>query len=89
MAYSPGHPDAPESLEEAESRAQELLAGESGRLLQTLSAAILDTSTNTLVGAVVVTWEDPAQWGWDGGPWVADIFIVPMHQGRGLGRALL
>ena len=90
MAYAPGHPDAPGSLLEAERRAWELLAGESGGpVLEPLSAAIMDTSTNTVAGAVVVTWQGAAPWGWGGGPWVADIFVVPAQQGRGLGRALL
>ncbi len=90
MAYSRGHPDAPGSLEEAERRSRELLAGESGGpVLDTLSAAIMDTSDQAVVGAAVVTWQEAKPWGWGGGPWVADIFVVPAHQGSGLGRALL
>lgn len=51
--------------------------------------AIVDTSDETVVGAVVVTRLGQAPWGWGGGPWVAELFVVPAHQGRGLGRALL
>lgn len=89
-AYAPGHPDAPGSLHEAARRSRELLAGESGGpVLEPPSAAIIDMSSKAVVGAVVVTWQGAQRWGWGGGPWVADIFVVPALQGRGLGRALL
>jgi GNAT superfamily N-acetyltransferase len=89
MAYPPGHPDAPGSREESERRAREVLAGGPGPVLEPPSAAIVDTSAETVVGAVVVTRLGAAPWGWGGGPWVAELFVAPAHQGRGLGRALL
>lgn len=90
LAYAPGHPDAPGSLAESERRWQELLDGEAvGPVLEPPSAAIVEGPGGTVVGAVVVTRLGPEAWGWDGGPWVADIFVVPSHQGRGLGRALI
>jgi GNAT superfamily N-acetyltransferase len=89
VACPPGHRDAPASREEAEERMQEVLAGGPGPVLEPASAAIVDTSGGAVVGAVVVSRLAPASWGWDGGPWVAEIFVVPAHQGRGLGRALL
>ena len=38
---------------------------------------------------MVVTRLEAEPWCWEGGPWVADIFVVPSHRGRGLGLALL
>jgi GNAT superfamily N-acetyltransferase len=89
LAYPPGHPDAPESPEEAERRAGEVLDGAAGPLLEPPSAAIVDAPAGSVVGAVAVTRLGPAAWGWAGGPWVAELLVVPAHQGRGLGRALL
>jgi GNAT superfamily N-acetyltransferase len=86
-AYPSGHPDAPGSPEEAERRSQEVLGGAAGPVLEPPSVAIV--AGETVVGAVVVTRLGPAPWGWGGGPWVAELFVVPAHQGRGLGRALL
>ena len=88
-AYQPGHPDAPASAEEAERRAREVMAGGPGPVLEPPSVALVDTSDEAVVGAVVVSRLGPARWGWGGGPWVAELFVVPGHQGRGLGRALL
>lgn len=88
-AYPAGSPDTPGSPEEAERWAREVLAGGPGPVLEPPSIAIVDTSDETVVGAVVVTRLGPARWGWGGGPWVAELFVVPAHQGRGLGRALL
>jgi mycothiol synthase len=89
LAYGPGHPDTPGSLAEAERRWRQLMTGEAvGPILEPPSIAIADPS-GELLGAVVVTRLWPESWGWAGGPWVADIFVVPAHQGRGLGRALL
>lgn len=90
LAYGSGHPDAPASLAEAETRWQELLADRAiGPVLEAPSVAIADALTDEVVGAVVVTRLSPEPWGWLGGPWVADVFVVPAHQGRGLGRSLL
>jgi GNAT superfamily N-acetyltransferase len=90
MAYHPGHPDASGSLEKAQKYYEGLLAGESaGPLLEEASCVVTDTSGDTLAAAVVVTRLGPEPWGWGGGPWVADVFVVPVHQGRGLGRMLL
>jgi GNAT superfamily N-acetyltransferase len=89
LAYGPGHPDNPGSLAEAERRWRQLMTGEAvGPVLEPPSIAIEDLAGEVL-GAVVVTRLWPESWGWAGGPWVADIFVVPAHQGRGLGRALL
>ncbi len=90
LAYGPGHPDAPASLAEAERRWQELLADRAiGPVLEPPSVAIIDALGDEVVGALVVTRLWPESWGWPGGPWVADIFVVPAHQGRDLGRSLL
>ena len=90
LAYGSGHPDAPASLAEAEARWQELLFDRAvGPVLEPPSVAIIDALSNEVVGAVVVTRLWPGSWGWPGGPWVADIFVVPAHQRRGLGRSLL
>lgn len=85
-AYPPGHPDASGSPEEAE---REVLAGGAGPILEPPSVAIVDMPGETVVGAAVVTWLEAAPWGWGGGPWVAELFVVPAYRGRGLGRALL
>jgi len=90
LAYGSGHPDAPASVAEAEARWHELLADRAvGPVLEPPSVAVVDALGGEVVGAIVVTRLWPESWGWPGGPWVADIFVVPAHQGRGLGRSLL
>ena len=91
-AYPPGHPDAGfggRSAEEHERDLVEVLGGKLvGPVLEDASAVIADTS-GAVVGAVIVTRIGPEEWGWPGGPWVADVLVVPEWQGRGLGRALM
>lgn len=90
LAYGHGHPDAPASLAEAETRWQELLADQAvAPVLEPPSVAIIDATSDEVVGAVVVMRLWPEPWDWPGGPWVGDIFVVPAHQGRGLGWSLL
>jgi GNAT superfamily N-acetyltransferase len=89
QAYPPGHPDASHSPQESERRAQEVLSGGAGQVLEPPSAAIVEAARGSVAGAVVLTRLGPEPWGWDGGPWVAEVFVVPAYQGRGLGRALL
>jgi GNAT superfamily N-acetyltransferase len=87
-AYPPAHPDAARSPDEAEQRCREVLDGAAGPILEPPSAAAVDAG-DAVAGAVLVSRLGPAAWGWNGGPWVAELFVVPAHQGRGLGRALL
>lgn len=91
-AYPPGHPDAGfggRSAEEHERDLIGLLAGQVvGPVLENASGMVADVA-GELVGAVVVTRIGPEAWGWPGGPWVADLLVVPDRQGRGLGRALM
>jgi GNAT superfamily N-acetyltransferase len=88
-AYPPGSPDAAASLEEAERWAREVVTGAPGPVPEPPSAALVDKSDETVAGAIVISRLGPASWGWSGGPWVAELFVVPAHQGRSLGRALL
>jgi GNAT superfamily N-acetyltransferase len=88
-AYPPGHPDARHSQQESEREADEVMSGAAGPVLEPPSAAILDATREAVVGAVIVTRQGALRWGWDGGPWVAEVFVTPAHQGRGLGRSLL
>jgi GNAT superfamily N-acetyltransferase len=91
-AYPPGHPDAGPSgrpASEHERDVVELLAGRAvGPVLEDASAVAADAA-GAVAGAVVVTRVEPEAWGWPGGPWVADVLVVPAWQGRGLGRAML
>jgi GNAT superfamily N-acetyltransferase len=88
-AYTPDHPDTA-SLAEAERSYARLLAGEAaGPLIEPASAVVTAAPGDGVVASIVVTRLGPAPWGWPGGPWVADVFVVPDHQGRGLGRLLL
>jgi GNAT superfamily N-acetyltransferase len=41
-----------------------------------------------VVGALVVTRMPPATW-WMGGAWIAEVFVIPDYQGRGLGKLLV
>jgi GNAT superfamily N-acetyltransferase len=44
---------------------------------------------NAIVAAVVVTrFESQAAW-WPGGPWVAEMFVIPRLQQQGIGSRLL
>jgi GNAT superfamily N-acetyltransferase len=88
LAYAPGHPDAPRSPADAQERARELLGGAGGPILEPPSAAVA-AAGDSIVAAVAVTRQGPLPWGWEGGTWVADIFVVPALRGSGLGRSLL
>jgi GNAT superfamily N-acetyltransferase len=91
-AYPPGHPDAgfgDRSAEDHERDLVELLSGRLvGQVLEDASAVVADAA-GTVAGAVIVTRIGPEPWGWPGGPWVADVLVVPDWQGRGAGRALM
>lgn len=91
-AYPPGHLDARpggRTYEEADSELADLLSGRSvGPVLRDPSATATDAA-GAVAGAVIVTRIQPEAWGWPGGPWVAEVLVVPAWQGRGAGRALL
>jgi GNAT superfamily N-acetyltransferase len=91
-AYSPDHADAhraAEPAEQVERALTDLVAGRRvGPLLTDASAVVLDAA-DAAVAAVIVTRLGPAAWGWEGGPWVSDVFVTAAWQGRGLGRTLL
>jgi GNAT superfamily N-acetyltransferase len=93
LAYAAGHPDLaglpPPSRREAEMQYEVMLAGggSAGPVIEPASAIVTDAAGDVLA-SIVVTRLEPRLW-WAGGPWVADLFVVPAHQGRGLGRALL
>lgn len=88
-AYVPGHPDAGPSPDEVEDRLRQVLSGQvTGPLLPQASAAIVETGSGSVAAAVLVTRLGATSW-WPGGPWVAEIFVVPARQGHGLGRTLL
>jgi GNAT superfamily N-acetyltransferase len=91
-AYPPGHPDAGPSgrpAEEHERDLVELLTGRAAGLVLEDASAVAADAAGAVVGAVIVTRIQPEAWGWPGGPWVADVLVVPAWQGRGLGRAML
>jgi len=90
-AYPPGHPDAGpfRSLGEAERELAALLGGgAAGPLVHDASATVAD-AMGAVVGAVIVTRLPAQTWGWPGGWWIAEMFVVANWQGRGLGRALM
>ncbi|HYW25922.1 MAG TPA: GNAT family N-acetyltransferase [Terriglobales bacterium] len=92
LAYPPGHPDAGFSGRSAADHEQDLTELLSGRLVGSVledASAVTTDAAGAVAGAVVVTRIGPEPWGWAGGPWVADVMVVPAWQGRGLGRALL
>lgn len=90
-AYPPGHPEAGRfrSYDEAEQKVADTLAGApAGPVLQDPSAVVADAA-GAIVGAVIVTRLPSLAWGWPGGPWVSEVFVVAGWQGRGLGSVLL
>jgi GNAT superfamily N-acetyltransferase len=87
-AYGPGHPDAALVLDAEAYYAGVLAGGSTGALVEPASAVLTDPA-GEVAASIVVTRLGPERWGWPGGPWVADVFVVPAHQGRGLGRLLL
>ena len=67
---------------------KELLGGQvTGPVLPEPSRILLKPRRG-LIGAVVVTLWQGLDW-WSGGPWIAEMFVVPAFQGQGLGSALL
>jgi mycothiol synthase len=90
-AYAPGHVDAAQgsSLPEAVTTYDRLLQGHTaGPVVQALSTLVVDVPAETVAAAVIVT-APPESSSWKGGPWLCDLFVVPSHQGAGLGRQLL
>jgi GNAT superfamily N-acetyltransferase len=90
-AYPAGHVDAAQaaSLAEAVALYERIIAGQTaGPLIRAVSALLVDGLTETVAGALLVTAMPAAAW-WDGGPWLCDLFVVPTHQGAGIGRQLL
>jgi len=93
IAYPPEHPDhAPGEtvkVADAEQRYSDLVNGRrTGELIPEASGVLLDEANNEVVGVAVIT-DLEASSVWPGGPWVADVFIVPAWHGSGLGRRLL
>lgn len=91
-AYPAGHPDAGFGGRSPEEHERDLVGLLSGRLvgqvLEDASAVVAD-AVGTVIGAVIVTRIGSQPWGCPGGPWVADLLVVPDRQGRGAGRALM
>jgi GNAT superfamily N-acetyltransferase len=94
LASYPGdHPDGlptrPESLPQAAAHYDRLLGGGiAGPLLPAASGLLLEARDGAVAAAVIVTLLAAGP-SWPGGPWVADLFVVPAHRGSGLGRRLL
>jgi GNAT superfamily N-acetyltransferase len=88
VAYTPDHPDAALVYDAERYYAGLLSGGSAGPLVEPASAVVTD-EPGEVVASIVVIRLGPAAWGWAGGPWVADVFVVPAHQRRGLGRLLL
>lgn len=89
VAYGPAHPDHDPRRESGEYGLGELrriLGGEvTGPVLD--AASRLVRHDGGVVGAILVTlMPRNALWG---GPWITDVFVVPAHQGSGLGTALM
>jgi len=89
-AYPPDHPDhehGDATPEGAAATIRDYLSGEIvGPVISEASAeARLD---GALVGVNVVS-EMPSDDEFDGGPWITDLFVDPVAQGQGVGRALL
>jgi GNAT superfamily N-acetyltransferase len=90
-AYPAEHVDAAQAASSAEAVAlyEGIIAGQTaGPLIRPVSALLVDGLTETVAGALLVTAMPAATW-WDGGPWLCDVFVVPTHQGAGIGRQLL
>jgi GNAT superfamily N-acetyltransferase len=90
-AYGPGHVDTAQgaSLPEAVATYDRLLQGRTaGPVLQALSSLVVELHAETVAAAVIVT-APPETSSWKGGSWLCDLFVVPSHQGAGLGRQLL
>ena len=91
-AYSSREPTASEPAPAAwvSVRAYErILGGEvAGPLLREPSALLVDESNATVAGAALITHFAANTW-WGGGPFVADLFVIPRLTGLGLGRKLL
>ncbi len=89
-AYAAGHVDAAQgaSLPEAATTYDRLLEGHTaGPLVDSLSALVIDVPTESVAAALIVTSLPGASW-WRGGPWLADLFVVPRRQRGGLGVSL-
>jgi GNAT superfamily N-acetyltransferase len=68
---------------------ERILGGEvAGPLLPEPSALLADERSATVAGAALVTHFAANTW-WGGGPFVADLFVIPGLSGLGLGRKLL
>ena len=64
------------------------LLGEDERPLERAASRLLRLDDGLIVGGIVVTVKKAVAW-WPGGAWISEIFVVPAHQRRGLGRLLL
>ena len=85
----PGHVDRAQVLEVvADGSFRRLVAGDlMGPVLPAASAQVEDTDGSLVGACIVVLWQGAPPW--PGGPWIADIHVMPDRQGRGLGTALL
>ena len=84
----PGHPDHG-SWSDSEARLHywERLTG--GQVCGAmLNATMVRDREGRVAGGLVVTRLPPAGW-WTGGAWIAEVFVVPALQGKGLGRLLV
>jgi GNAT superfamily N-acetyltransferase len=65
-----------------------LAGGITGPVLREPTRSLIDTD-GCLVAAIVVTLSNPVPHWWAGGPCLPEVFVLPDHQGRGLGTFLL
>jgi ribosomal protein S18 acetylase RimI-like enzyme len=90
-AYGPDHPDHDElvaSRSAARETIERFFAGDIvGPFLADASVEARGAD-GRLLGYCVIS-EMPAEWRYEGGPWVTDVAVHPDAQGRGVGRALL
>lgn len=90
-AYGPGHPDHDHTVgshSAARDTMEQFFAGAIvGPFIPDASVEARDAD-GALLGYCVIS-EMPAEWRYEGGPWVTDVSVHPDAQGRGVGRAMV
>lgn len=90
-SYPPEHPDhEPDDADPATAARtiEAVLRGEEvGHWMPEASLEASDDAGD-IVGAIIVSAVEPDH-AFDGGPWITDVFVDPLHVGRGIGRSLI
>jgi GNAT superfamily N-acetyltransferase len=91
QAYGPGHPDHDETVGTVEAATETMRRFFSGDIVGPFLADASGEARDvdgSLLGYCVIS-DMPSEEGFDGGPWVTDVSVVPAAHGRGIGLALL